>query len=200
MTTMQVIRAAPGDVDTVTELIATAFHDLDVAGWLVSDPDQRAGVLRANFRIYVEHALSHGVIERHAGGAAAAVWFHREDAPVPPPEDYDRRLATACGPWTARFETLDVLFDAHHPHAPHQHLAFLAVQPDLQGRGARSVLLRHRHEQLDGAGVASYLEASSQRSRALYLRHGYRDLGAPFFLPDGGPPFWPMWREPGDTL
>jgi hypothetical protein len=50
---------------------------------------------------------------------------------VPPPEDYDRRLATACGPWTARFETLDVLFDAHHPHAPHQHLAFLAVQPDL---------------------------------------------------------------------
>jgi hypothetical protein len=29
----------------------------------------------------------------------------------------------------------------------------------------------------------------------LYLRHTYRDLEEPFFLPDHGPPMWPMWHS-----
>jgi len=45
--------------------------------------------------------------------------------------------------------------------------------------------------------MPTYLEASSPRSRGLYLAHGYA-LGtdAPYHLPDGGPPMCPMWRRP----
>jgi hypothetical protein len=50
---------------------------------------------------------------------------------------------------------------------------------------------------LDDSGRPAYLEASSPRARDLYLRHGYLPRpGTPFHLPDGGPPMWPMWREP----
>lgn len=40
-------------------------------------------------------------------------------------------------------------------------------------------------------------KACSVRKSDLYLRHGYQlRPSAPFHLPDGGPPLWPMWREP----
>ena len=90
---------------------------------------------------------------------------------------------------------LDALFDQHHPTDPHHHLAFLAVHPDQQGQGLGSALLADYHARLDQRGVAAYLEASCERNRDLYLRHGYRPMGEPFRLPDG-PPMWPMWRPP----
>ncbi len=50
---------------------------------------------------------------------------------------------------------------------------------------------------LDQHGTPAYLEAATQRTRGLYLRHGYvLQPGAPFCLPEDGPAMWPMWREP----
>jgi predicted N-acetyltransferase YhbS len=201
VTVIEITRAAPEDTDTVAELIGDAFHSLAANAWLISDPDQRARVLPQIFRIYVEHALSHGVIDLNVEHTAVAVWLRQEGYPVPPPADYDSRLAAICGQLTARFQALDAAFDAHHPDdAHHHHLAFLAVRPDRQNRGLGSALLRHHHQQLDGTGLGAYLEASCLQCRALYLRHGYRDLGEPFTLPESGPPFWPMWRDPHARL
>ncbi|MEU8106107.1 GNAT family N-acetyltransferase [Nonomuraea muscovyensis] len=182
-------RAGAGDAALVAELIATAFAPLDAVGYLVPDPAHRHEIMTADFRIMVDHAAEHGEIHVIDDGPAAAVWFPRT-TPLPEPPAYDRRLAEATGPWADRFRALDALFDKHHPAEPHHHLAFLAVHPDRQGRGLGSALLRHHHARL--AGLPAYLEASSRRSRDLYLRHGYRPR-EPFALPDGST-FWPMWR------
>jgi hypothetical protein len=42
--------------------------------------------------------------------------------------------------------------------------------------------------------VPAYLEATSERNKALYLRHGF-EVMSELKLPDG-PPMWPMWRAP----
>ena len=44
-------------------------------------------------------------------------------------------------------------------------------------------------------GIPAYLEASDERTRRIYLRHGYADYGSPIRLPDG-PSMYPMTREP----
>jgi hypothetical protein len=49
-------------------------------------------------------------------------------------------------------------------------------------------------ERADQEGTPAYHEATTPRNRALYERHGYVNQGE-FFLPDGGPPLWRMWRE-----
>ncbi|HEX6472172.1 MAG TPA: GNAT family N-acetyltransferase, partial [Streptosporangiaceae bacterium] len=197
MTTSAMIRrATPADAGRVAELVAAAFAPLDAVGWLVPDRAARPRIMTDNFRIFIDHAIEHGHIDLVDETPAAAVWFPRT-GPLPEPADYDRRLAAACDPWTDRFRVLDELFEANHPGEPHDHLAFLAVQPGWQGRGLGSALLRRRHAELDAAGTAAYLEASSTRSRDLYLRHGY-EAREPFRLPDGTP-FWPMWRPPGAT-
>jgi GNAT superfamily N-acetyltransferase len=186
-------RGTRDDASRIAELIARAFLPLPPVAWLIPDPVARLRIMTANFRIYVDHAVEHGLIDLNDGGRAAAVWFPRT-APLPAPADYERRLAAACDPWTERFRQLDALFDEHHPTAPHHHLALLAVHPDTQGHGLGSVLLRHHHTMLDAAGTPAYLEASSERSRDVYLQHGYQSW-EPFTLPDGTP-FWPMWRDP----
>jgi GNAT superfamily N-acetyltransferase len=198
MTTVSIRRATAEDAEPVAALIGTAFAEMAAVAWLVPEPAARASTMTANFRIFVAHALAHGFIDMIAdqeGPCAAAVWFPLTTGPMPEPEDYQRRLAEACAPWTERFQLLDELFEAHHPEEPHDYLMLLAVHPERQGTGLGSVLLRHHHTTLDAAGTAAYLEASNTRNRDLYLRHGYRLRGEPLRLPDGTP-FFPMWRPP----
>lgn len=192
-----IARATATDARWVADLIGEAFQPLQVARWLVPDPDRRAVILPANFRIFVDHALVHGQVHIIGDQAGVAVWFPRDEGPLAPLVAYEPRVAAACGEATDRFRQLDELFDKHHPIEPHHHLAFLAVRPDRQGQGLGGALLRHHHTRLDAAGVAAYLEASSPESRNLYLRHGYRVRLAPFSLPDGTP-MWPMWRPPAE--
>ena len=81
------------------------------------------------------------------------------------------------------------------PDEPHWHLFFLGVDPERQGQGVGSALMRPMLERLDREGTPVYLEASTERSRALYIRHGFVCLDE-VRLPGGGPPLWRMWREP----
>ena len=46
--------------------------------------------------------------------------------------------------------------------------------------------------------MTAYLEASDERTRRIYLRHGYADHGSPIELP-GGPFMYPMVRHPRTT-
>lgn len=192
---MTVVRAGAGDARLAAELVAAAFADLPQVAWLVPDPADRFRIMADNLQIFVEHALEHGEVHLLDDHSGVAVWFDNAGEPAPPPKDYEERLAAACAPYTARFEQLDALFEAHHPERPHHHLALLAVRPGRQGGGRGTALLEHHHARLDEAGLPAYLEASTARSRDLYLRHGYELMGEPFHLGDCATPFWPMWRR-----
>jgi len=199
-TDQTVIRAEPGDLDVLSQVIADAFQDLAPSRWLVADPAGRRQVFPGYFRLYVEHALARGVVHTTPGRTAAALWVPAGDQEAGPPDGYDARLAAVTGPWASRFRIFDAALDRHHPAGTsHWHLAILAVRPDRQGRGTGTALLAAGHAVLDQApGTPAYLEASSGRARDLYLAHGYALLpGAPFHLPGDGPPLWPMWRPPG---
>jgi GNAT superfamily N-acetyltransferase len=84
-----------------------------------------------------------------------------------------------------------------HPKSPsHWYLHYLGVEPRRQGRGLGSALLRPVLERCDRERVPAYLEASTERNRALYERNGF-DLTEVFPMPGrGGPPVRRMWREP----
>jgi GNAT superfamily N-acetyltransferase len=183
------------DVDWIADLISAAFHDLPVSQWLVPDPEQRSRIMPGNFAIHVEQGVDHGEVHVTTDRSAVAVWVPRGWAPLPPPGDYDQRLAAVCGEWTDRFRHLDEVFAKHTPAPAHHYLALLAVRPDRQGNGLGSQILGHYHARLDRANMAAFLEASGPRARTLYLRHGYRDLGDPYEIGDGAR-LWPMWREP----
>ncbi|MCP2325225.1 GNAT superfamily N-acetyltransferase [Hamadaea flava] len=191
-------RAEPADAQRLTGLLADAFLISPVGDWLIPDIDVRRRVYLRYFDIFVQHGLTHGLVDVTTDLSGVAIWLPRDHATAGP-DNYDEQLAEATGWWVEQFRVLDETFDKQHPHEVfHHHLLFLGVLPSEQSRGIGSALLAHHHAHLDAEGIPAYLEASMPRNRDLYLRHAYTARN-PFYLPDDGPPLWPMWREPQVT-
>ena len=193
-----VIRAADADAGRLSRVIADAFIDLPPSRWLIADPAARREVFPGYFLIFVEHALACGVVHTTPDTSAVALWHFMGDGHDGGPAGYEARLAALTSPWTDRFLAFDAALGQCHPvGVRHHYLAMIAVRPDRQGAGIGAELVRSYHQEIDGQNDApAYLEASSERVRGLYLRHGYTMRpDAPFYLPDGGPPMWPMWRR-----
>ena len=136
--------------------------------------------------MYVEHALADGIVHTTPARDAAALWIPLGPQPPEPPDGYHEHLAEITGPWAHRFTAFDAELDARHlTGTDHHHLAILAVRPDRQGHGTGTALLDAHHAHLDQEGITAYLEASDERTRRIYLRHGYADYGTPIHLHDG---------------
>ena len=198
MTFPEIRSAREDELAAVGHLISLSFFHLGADVYLVPPLDDRLPVMADFFTLYTEHAFKFGrvdVIDSPSGDGlvAAAVWFDNT-VEMPAPERYEERLRDLAGEYIDRFNALDELFDKHHPHDPHWHLAFLAVHPDQQAHGLGGVLMRRTHDELDRNGVPAYLEATNENNVRLYRRYGYADMD-PFemLLPDGTP-FFRMWR------
>ena len=173
---------------TAPETLAQAFHADPVFAWWIPNDAERREILPAFFSV-----VAQGCDEVHANGdgSAVAVW-NRPGADDD--EEAVEAIAAIAPGHTERLFTILELMAEQHPAAPHWYLFFLATRPGLQSRGLGSALMRPVLETCDADGVPAYLEATGERSRALYERHGFEVTGE-IRLPDG-PSLWPMWREP----
>lgn len=193
-------KAGVADVPVLARAMARAFYEDPVVGhWCSPAESHRLRRLELGFelflrRVYLRHDESY---VREGAVVGGAMWL--------PPGTWklggleQLRLIVGMAAIDARGlpRILRVLafLEARHPHEPHYYLQFLGVDPDWQGRGIGSALLEPVLERCDRDRVAAYLEASSERNRALYERHGFAVVEA-VRLPGGGPRMWRMWREP----
>lgn len=183
----------------VGDAFADAFHDEPLATFLVPDPQQRRRRMADFFALVAQDAQGGGCVDVatiEEQLAAAALWFDlRHPDAAFEPHAPDERLRAALGPWAAeRWHLVDTVMTGAHPRIPHLYLMLVGVVPDRQRQGYGTDLIRHRLKHLDRIGLPAYLEATTDRSRALYLRLGFRDH-AVLHLPDGSP-LWAMWRPP----
>ncbi|WP_328603494.1 GNAT family N-acetyltransferase [Amycolatopsis sp. NBC_00345] len=174
------------DRQAVSDVLVEAFMNDPVACWLFPASAER-GRLQAHF---YGQLLDSAAVEAYLMGEGASVWLAlaagqalEEDAP-----------SSVFGENGARLQVLGQALAERHPRGePHLYLSCMGVVRGRQGAGLGSLMLRHGLARADADGLAAYLEASSPRSRALYLRYGFEDLGEPVLVADS-PPLWPMWR------
>jgi GNAT superfamily N-acetyltransferase len=84
--------------------------------------------------------------------------------------------------------------EVRHPAERHLYLAVLGVEPDRQGQGVGSALIRPGLDLCDRELLPAYLETGKEENLAFYGRHGFRVVDR-IDLPKG-PPVWFLWREP----
>jgi ribosomal protein S18 acetylase RimI-like enzyme len=183
--------ATDADITEVADSLAAAFLDDPVLSWCYPDLAHRRQTLPEFFRVVVDAYLVHGGVYTTPAHVAAAVW-------VPPSADVDEdklgsHLGRVSGGDAERLYTLLELLEAHHPHdAAHQYLFVLGTRPERQNLGIGSRMLRVVLADCDRDGMPGYLEASTERNKRLYERHGFK-VTEVLSLPNG-PNIWCMWR------
>ena len=191
------------DHPVIREVLAAAFADGAVAGWLDPYPSTRCRHTVDHVHDTVQDALDHGivrVVEADGEVVAAALWrptpthtLHAANPTNTPTDAAHPRDDIAHV--THRLRLLQALMLETAPRRPHHYLHYLGVRPDRQNHGIGTHLLTAHHSLLDTMEIPAFAHADDARNHALLTRHGYTDIGGPIALPDG-PPIWPMWREP----
>jgi GNAT superfamily N-acetyltransferase len=177
-------------------VLAKAFYDDPILGWLMPDERKRHARLRRFYAIELRHlALPRGQVWTTSDLTGAAL--------ILPPGAWRVPLhATlleggAFGVHLGRGARLGIAMEWRHARdvrEPHYYVRDIGVLPEMQGKGLGSALMRPTLERCDREGLPAYLEASSERSAALYARLGFqliRELRVA-----GGPPLRLMLRPP----
>jgi ribosomal protein S18 acetylase RimI-like enzyme len=182
------------DAPRLAAALAAAFYDDPVFRWFAPDDRRRHDMLPSFFDVFVQAYLTHGDTYADKEVVSAALWAAPGTDPVGDEPVNGERLEEIAGIAAPRLFEVVELFEAQAPQEPHYHLQFLGVRPERQGAGLGGALMAPILARCDRDGVPAYLEATSDRNRALYERHGFRAHGA-IALPDG-PAVWRMWRDP----
>lgn len=195
-----VVRASGSDLGTVAAVLADAFRDDPVFGWLIPTTTARRDAKMVTFFTSMARSYLRRDKNVYVGGdgQGAALWSAPGSWTLPFSEMLRETPSAvkAFGGNTLRAVRTQLQVESLHPKQPeHWYLGYLGTRSDSQGQGIGAAMLR---EVLDGAdvnGVPAYLESSNERNLTLYRRHGFevvdeiRALGV-------GPTIWRMWRDP----
>jgi GNAT superfamily N-acetyltransferase len=193
--------AAADAVPTVAAALADAFINDPVYTWMLP------GTLRLKPRLRTLFAAE---MEQYVLPNGGTVWttsdYDGAVCELPPgawemPKSMTGKEALN---WLRAFGTRLLLagrvqraMEARHLVESHFYLRIVGVRTALQGQGVGSALMQPTLERADSAGLPAYIEASSERSAALYERLGFVHIDV-LELPDGGPPVWRMRRPPAN--
>jgi ribosomal protein S18 acetylase RimI-like enzyme len=185
--------ASPDDVHRLADVLADAFYDDPIFCWMMPGERSRLGRLRRFFAVQV----------RHVGLARGRVWTSENlvgaSISTPPgawrvPPRAALLLGATLGLRLPRATRLLAAVESRHPRDPHYYFADIGVHSSMQGRGFGSALMRPTLERCDRERLPAYLEASSERSAALYERLGFRITSE--LCVAGSPPLRLMLRPP----
>jgi GNAT superfamily N-acetyltransferase len=190
--------ATAADVSRLASVLADAFIHDPVCTWMLPGSLRLEPRLRALFTAEMEcYGLRQGTVWTTPDYAGAVV-----ELPPGAWEMPTSMTAKEALTWLRAFGTrlplairVQKAMEERHLREPHFYVRIIGVRTARQGQGLGSALMRPTLQRADSAGLPAYIEASSQRSAALYERLGFVHLGA-LELPEGGPPVWPMRRAP----
>lgn len=196
---IQARTAAADAVPTVAAALADAFINDPVYTWMLP------GTLRLKPRLRTMFAAE---MEQYVLPNGGTVWttsdYDGAVCELPPgawemPKSMTGKEALN---WLRAFGTRLLLAgrvqrasEERHLLEPHFYIRIVGVRTALQGKGVGSALMQPTLERADSAELPAYIEASSERSAALYRRLGFVHIDV-LELPDGGPPVWRMRRPP----
>jgi ribosomal protein S18 acetylase RimI-like enzyme len=171
------------DLPRAAAMLARAFRDNPaMLGLLKGDAaEARERTLRGVMLGFTRSVQRDGVVEVVKEGdsiAAASLVF-------PPgrfPPSIIGQLITTWGVLSSRlgrahrFALADREMRRKHIHEPHWFLWVLGVEPERQGRGLGSRLLRSLSKKADAERMPCYLETDRQTSVRIYQNHGFQVL------------------------
>ena len=191
-------------IDRAAITLERAFSPDPLFTWVFPDAATRPAALHRFMRVPLEYGVRYGRVTASHDAKAACVWL-----PPGPGITIPRMVRSGMlgvpfhsglgpfGRFMAANETMDKIHKARVPE-PHWYLILVGVDPELQGQGVGSAIIREGLARADRESRPCYLETSERRNLGLYDRHGFAVLEEATLGKDG-PQAWAMRREPQRT-
>jgi len=199
----EVVPLAAPQVEAVGEVLRKAFYDNPGPMYVQPDDAKRALQLTWFMTRATRYGHIYGEVYTTAGKVeGAAIWLPPDDWEITP--NRSKQVGLDEPPSIIGAEALDRSSSmANHLEllhkrdvAPrHWYLWLLGVNPSRQGQGIGSALIRPILVRADAEGLPCYLETAEPRNVPFYQRHGF-EVVVEGDIPNGGPHFWTMKREP----
>jgi GNAT superfamily N-acetyltransferase len=191
-------RLGPADLDAAAALLARAFVEEPVLGFLLGHDRERER--RLIFTALCRDVMGAGVIEgvRADDGqlASVAVWMAPGAHPVPLRRELRMvpawlRLVTLQPRAVPGLLRASLALDRLHPREPHWFLFLLGTEPPLQHGGLGTLLVEHGVRRAAEDGVPAHLDTGLQRNVKWFRRFGFEVADEVQVVP-GAPPLWGM--------
>jgi ribosomal protein S18 acetylase RimI-like enzyme len=196
-------RARHDEIPQLAAVLTRAFARDPFYLFLAGDAPERSSRMREGWTGILQFASAHlsntWTTDDHAG---VAVW-------LPPgydgPSFIDSLRIMPAIARLAGWRRLRLVADAlgtlerrrhHHVPRPHYYLSALGVEPERQGEGIGSALLRPVLDSCDERRIPAYLETATARNVLLYERLGF-DVVEELTLPRSDVHGWLMLRSRG---
>jgi ribosomal protein S18 acetylase RimI-like enzyme len=195
------IRLEKSQARAASEVLARAFNDDPVLIQSVTDPGRRIGLLRSMFRMVLNHGIQRGEVYAVSPRLEGiAIWLPSE---LPDITFWEALRSGGLallfkGGWEFMRnmkqdeEFITSLRQQLAPN-PHWYLAVLGVDPEFQGKGFASRLLRLMLARLDAEKLPAYLETSTEGYVPMYQHFGFKVIKKTV-LPGSGTNMWVMLR------
>jgi ribosomal protein S18 acetylase RimI-like enzyme len=191
-----------GHMAPAAALLARAFCDNPAMLAILGSEDHAkrlhrlSAVLPGFVAAYARHGLARGVfVQGELVGAALLSPPGTYPQPMRMQWELTRAVVLHAGPREAvGFGFADVWLKRRHMQGPHHYLFMLGVDPEQQGHGYGSLLLRDLASRADADGLPCYLETDKLSSVRLYERHGYEVTAEAKLRPFGNLQVWFMQR------
>jgi len=202
-TETSIVGLTRSQIPEVGEVLARAFLDDPIFVWALPDQAKRERALPRFMISVTRYGMLLGDVYTTGGAVeGGAVWFPPGKAGTSIVGMFRSGMVIALLrmglPSASRFMGAIDFLDKLHKRdvtTEHWYLATLGVDPPHQGRGIGSALIAPVLTRTDSLGLTSYLETTKERNVPFYRRHGF-DLVVEDDLPNNGPRFWTMKREP----
>jgi len=183
-------------------MLTRAFENDPINEYAYSDAAEKTAKMPYRLEFILRHGLHCGQTYTTSSQLEGiAVWLRSEKASLPfwglvlsGALMTKLKIGRGIG---RRMQPFSEYLEAKHKElapAPHWYLRLLGVDPEFQGRGHASRLVRSMLSRVDEEGLPCYLETDKERNAAMYEHFDFKVIEE-FVLPETTVKFWAMLRE-----
>ncbi|MFX0139952.1 MAG: GNAT family N-acetyltransferase [Candidatus Hodarchaeota archaeon] len=195
-------RLTEDKIKLATDLCARAFYDDPLIIYYFPDETERLIKSAYPFEFLIRYGVLYGeiyAISNKLEGLAA--WWPPKFAIMTIERQIEcggveliSKLGRDFSKKARHVEEFISLAQERHAPFPHWYLSPIAIDPEFQGKGYASILLRSMLARIDRENVPVYLYTNKERNASIYKHFNFK-IVEETIIPKTDVPFWAMLRE-----